>query len=341
MSLVVRYEKLCPLKKFINRINEKINVEDYIGSNGLEKIRTSGSELIKKVASMLNRNYNSRFICATIKQQSCCSFLNYWLDNQKHVYVKSVSDSDKQLWTLIEEYWGYLQSDIYETSPCERENEEKIIDLKKKRMDLMVYCENRDYIKKMCQISKGKNSSSCLALYQFIEHYYNKFYIENKCLEGKVMCEEFTSRISEYCSLYDISKTFPEYDISGEHILVKENSRKAICECENTPVPEDSIREHQILAHEPIPETPLSSSGSWKNALYGGMSFFGFFFFLFLLYKHTSFGTFLRSFIIKKEENAHYIDEQMLQGYSENSSEYTDYKSENNQYNFSYQALQK
>ncbi|SBT74253.1 PIR protein [Plasmodium ovale] len=290
MSLVASYEKLCPLKKFINRINEKINVEDYIRSDGLEKIRISGSESIKQVASMLSRNYNSIFICAIIKQQSCCNFLNYWLDNQKDLYVNSVSDDDKQLWTLIEEYWGYLRSNIYEAFPCERENEVKIIDLKKKRMDLMVYCENRDYIKRMCEISKGKNSSSCLALNQFIEHYYNKFYNEKKCLGGNVMCEEYTSHISEYCNLYDISKTFPEYDISAEQILVKDNSRRAICECENTPVTEDSIREHQELAPEPIPETPLPSSGPWKNALYG---------------------------------------------------EYIDYKSENNQYNFSYQVLEK
>ncbi|SBS91874.1 PIR Superfamily Protein [Plasmodium ovale curtisi] len=341
MSLVRSYENTCPLKKFINKINEEINVDDYIESNGLEKIRISRSELIKKVASMLNRNYNLRFICDTIKQQSCCSFLNYWLDNQKDLYVKSVSYDEKQSWTLIEEYWRYLRNDDYETSPCERENEEKVIDLKKKRIDLMIYCENRDYIKKMCETSIGQNySNSCLALSQFIEHYYNKFYTENKCFEGRVMCEDYTSRISEHCNLYDISKTFPEYDYSRGQIIVKDNSRKAICECENAPVPQDSLRELHEAAPESMTETPLPSSRPWKNALYGGIPFLGFFFFLFFLYKNTSLGPFLRSFIIKEEENAHYIDQKNVQEYSESLSEYIDYNLENHQYNFSYQTIQ-
>ncbi|SBT55853.1 PIR Superfamily Protein [Plasmodium ovale wallikeri] len=342
MTLLESYENICPLNKFIKRLYEDVNLNLYAQDSILQQIMNSRNDTIKIIGSKLYRNYKTIGSDKRVNITNSCSYLNYWIDEQKSIHITGESGVDISLWQLIEDLWNTLENDESLKNNCKRIKAKNGIAERKKNMDLMVYCENRDYLKDMCQkIIRSSNNRYCSILPQYIDKYYKIFFQDNNCIKGNTNDKDDKIHISEYCTLYNISKTFPEYDFHNSKILGKTNSRTAIPECRSTAHLESPDRMYGEEIHTYSGETSSSpNSESWKSVFYVGISSFGFFFFLFFLYRRTSLGPLLRSFIIKQKKLSVHVDEQRQDNVLENLSGYIDCSSEGNEYNFSYNPLQ-
>ncbi|SBT73300.1 PIR protein [Plasmodium ovale] len=335
------FEDDCPLMKFIKRLYIDIIVDNYADNSDFQRIIKSEDETIRKVASILYKNFNLIDNDERITKGLCCSYLNFWLHKQKNRYVTSRSMDIKE-WEQIDNLWNFLQ-DVYSSSfQCERENDLKAMDEGEKKMDLMIYCENRDYFKSMCGIdneSKFRDAIYCSILSQYTDKYYKEFYEKNTCLNGEVKEENYTSHISEQCTLYNMPKTFPVYDLKTSDYSENHNSRKSISICQNVHNTQDTFQEIEVLD----PPTKIASSTyrePWKSVLYMSITFSGFFFILLFLYKYTSLGSLLRSFLTKKKTVQRCIEDKKENKLLEKELEYNDYNSENEKYNFSYHSIQ-
>lgn len=246
----------------------------------------SKNDKIKRIGSKLYRNYKSIGIDMRVNKTNSCSYLNYWIDEQKGIHITGESGVDISLWQIIEDLWNTLEND--ETlNNCKRIKVKNAIVERKKYMDLMVYCENRDYLKDRCQKTiRSSNNRYCSVLPQYIDKYYKIFFQENNCIKGNINDKDDKIHISEYCTLYNIPKTFPEYDFQDSNILEKTNSRTAIPECTSTAhiEPPDRMYGEEINTYS-VETSSSPNSESWKSVFYVGISSFGFFFFLFFLYR--------------------------------------------------------
>ncbi|SBT55109.1 PIR Superfamily Protein [Plasmodium ovale wallikeri] len=252
------HENLCPLSVFIKLLDEKNNLEKYNSDDLLGDILSTGNQTLKTFGPLLLKNYNALIRCQDQKEP-CCNYLNYWLDKEKELYLRSISDSAKK-------------------------NEKETIDKKKKRMDLMIYCTNRDYFKEMCNTSKRTNSPYCTVLNEYSDKHYIKFK-ECGCLNGKIHGKDYTSDISDRCTLYDASVTFPVYHIQEESVLEIPSSRESITQCEEASnqvhILQGTGEDLRIL----VEDSPLDYSTHWKSVLFFGLTFFGFSFVFLFLYK--------------------------------------------------------
>ncbi|SBT01934.1 PIR Superfamily Protein [Plasmodium ovale curtisi] len=316
-----KFEDDCPLMKFIKRINIDIIAENYDDDSDFQRIIKSEDGTIRKVASILYKNFNLIDNDQRITKGLCCSYLNFWLHKQKSRYITSRSMGIEQ-WEQIENLWNFLQDFYSSIFHCKRENDLKAMDEREKKMDLMIYCENRDYFKNICGINKERklhNANYCSILSQYTDKYYKEFYEKNTCLNGEVKEENRTSHISEYCTLYDMPKTFPVYDLQTGDYSEKHNSRESISICQSVHNTQDSFQEIEVL--EPPTKTASSTYREpWKS--------------------YTSLGSLLRSFLTKKKTVLQCIEDKTENELLEQELEYNDYNSEKKKYNFSYHSVQ-
>ncbi|SBS82032.1 PIR Superfamily Protein [Plasmodium ovale curtisi] len=327
-------ERICPLSKFIKRLYEKNNLEHYYSDYPLQDIEKSGNETLKTFALMLFKNYGTLFLCTNSKEQ-CCSYLNYWMDEQKENYISSASDGDISQLKVIEDLWSYLNRSKEYNIHCERKKDEEKIDDKKKRIYLITYCENRNYLKMMCEKTINRNTY-CSLLPKYINNYYNKFK-DRGCLKGRIEGKDYTSHISGDCTLYDVSKTFPYYIVESEKLVQKVGMRDIITECHITDSSEGFMQDLPGEAPELV-TTQTSPNEIWKIVLYPGITLLGFFFSFLFLYKYTPLRLRFLSTVIKKKKFTQYIDDKTEHELLGNSLGCNDYNSENEEYNFSYQS---
>ncbi|SBS95041.1 PIR Superfamily Protein [Plasmodium ovale curtisi] len=335
------YENLCRLQQFIDRLDKADNLHFRSSELSLKSVTSSQKDIIDKVYSMLYRNYNILASYPSDIKPDCCRYLNYWLDAQKEKHVTVKKDIDSNVWYIIENLWEYLErTNIH--SHCKRKHYERSSEKTKKKMDLMVYCVKRDFLKKRCKLTiNNSHQHFCSVLPQYIEKYYSKFSTENKCINDKNDGGDYEFHYSNKCSLYDISNKFPDYRIEEGTISEIPSSRNPYPYCENTKKVTRIFKEHQ--EHDSVPlleEPPSPNPAFWNSVISAGLTFFAIFFSFIFLYKHTSLGSLLRSFIIKKGKINRYTDEQGEKEFSEHSSNSIEDNSENCQYNFSYHSLQ-
>ncbi|SBT01988.1 PIR Superfamily Protein [Plasmodium ovale curtisi] len=339
MSLEV-YENFCPLLKFIKLLDDKNNLEPYEGDVSLQEILKDENETPKAVGPLLIKNYSTLFRWNQIKDQSCI-YLNYWLDKKKELYLKSISDVENSHWHLIEGLWNSLQDGNAYNTKCQRKYENETIYKREKRMNLMVYCNNRDYFKSRCDITRDNaNQYYCTNLPKYIDKHYKIFKTDNDCLNIKNKVNDYSSYISEDCNLYDIHETFPQYDSYSGNILVNTNTRDSICKYVDNVVPKDSFErtDEEVLEASSIKST--QASAPWVSLPYVGLTLIGLFFLFLFIYRYTTLGSSLRSLIIRKKKARKFIEEQIEQDLLENTLEYETNNTDNDDYAFSYQPLQ-
>ncbi|SBT30946.1 PIR Superfamily Protein [Plasmodium ovale wallikeri] len=335
------YEKFCRLQQFIDRLDKVDNLHLLFSDLSLKSVTPSQKGIIDKVYSMLHRNYSILASYPSDIKPDCCRYLNYWLDAQKEKHVTVKKDIDSNLWYIIEKLWDDLERANIPPH-CERKPYEKSSEKTKKKMDLMVYCVKRDFLKNRCKLTINNSYQHfCTVLPQYIEKYYSKFSTENECINNKNDGGDYEFHYSNNCSLYDISNTFPDYRIEGGTISEIPSSRNPFPYCESTQKVTRNFKERS--EQDPVPllvEPPSSSPAFWNSVIYTGLTFFAIFFSFIFLYKHTFLGSLLRSFIMKKAKINRYNDEQGEKEFLEHSSNSIEDNSENSQYNFSYHSLQ-
>ncbi|SBT57071.1 PIR Superfamily Protein [Plasmodium ovale wallikeri] len=339
MSLDV-YERLCPLSKFIKLLDDKNDLERYEGDDLLQEILKDENETLKTVGPILLKIYSTLFRWNEIKDQSCI-YLNYWLDKKKELYLKSIPDIENSHWQLIEGLWNSLQYGNTYNTKCQRKYAKETIDKREKRINLMVYCKNRDHFKSKCDITRGKGHQYyCTNLPKYIEKHYNIFKTESDCLNIKDKVDDYSSYISKDCNLYDIHETFPQYDSFSGNILVNTNPRDSICKYVDNVATKESLE----ITDEEVPEASgeelISAPEPWASLPYVGLTFVGLFLSFLFMYRYTTLGSKLRSFIIRKNEARQFIEEQMEQDLLEKTLEYKTNNTESDDYTFSYQPLQ-
>ncbi|SBT55132.1 PIR Superfamily Protein [Plasmodium ovale wallikeri] len=332
------YENFCPLKSFINNFDNKESMVRHNNDVLLNEVRNS--EKLKTVGLILIKNYYSLDRCREFKDK-CCTYLNYRIDKEKDLYLKSKSDDANSQWQLIEELWKSLQLVRKGDSYCSRINENESIDKMEKRMNLMVYCKIRDYFKNRCDITKQSSIQQyCKNLPIYINKHYNNFKTDNKCLNIENREKDYSSYFSEDCNLYDIEKTFPQYDSSSGSLLEGPNPRESICKYVNNAVIQVPSEETVAEGPEASSEESTSPQAPLESLPYVSLTLVGFFSLFLFLYRYTTLGSSLRSLITGKNKPRPFIDEQVEQDLLENTLEYKNHNSENDDYTFSYQALQ-
>lgn len=201
------------------------------------------------------------------------------------------------LWKLVEELWSNIEKSNSYKDFCKRENIQENIEERKKKMDLMIYCENRNYFKMMC----GKNYSKyCLFLSQYVDKSYQKFKESNNCIKGTINNMNYSYYFSEDCNLYDIPKTFPEYDSKTVNVLQTNYSRYIIPNCENTVTSEISVQGYFEDVSDLQTVTHVSPNyESWKSILYVSITSLGFILSFLFLYKVNIFSFENENFILQ------------------------------------------
>ncbi|SBT00531.1 PIR Superfamily Protein [Plasmodium ovale curtisi] len=338
------YVKNCPLFRFIKKLDTEPEFNRYPPDANLESIEHAYKAILQKVSSILYRNYYTLTAFQGYIKSHCCSYLNYWLDSQKEKYVKDQQLFDDELWQIIENSWNELERKNNPKSHCKRKAYGESAKKTKNKMELMIYCTNRDYFKDRCTTQAGyisQKKTYCTALNKYIDKYYRIFVNNDMCLKYKDRYEDYEFHFSEECTLYDITNTFPDYYIEEGKLLKKKTPKKSISQCEIAPNPTHDLKNLYVQSHEPSnEESPPLNDAPWESVLYVGLTLMGFLSFSVILHKYTPIGSLLRSFITKKREINRYIDEDGEKQLLEYSSDFIDNNSENTQYNFSYQHLQ-
>lgn len=243
------------------------------------------SEKLKTVGLILLKNYYFLHRCREYKDQ-CCYYLNYWLDEQKELYLKSKYDLENSQWQLIEGLWRTLELREGDITHCQRKHEDEEVDKKKKRMNLIVYCNIRDYFKSKCDVTKqSTNQYYCKNLPIYIDKHYRNFKTDNKCLNIEYERDDYASYISENCNLYDMHKTFPQYDSSSGNLLESPNPRESICKYVNNAVTQDSSEGTLAEVPEESSEESISSQASLESLPYAGLTIVGFFSLFLFIYR--------------------------------------------------------
>ncbi|EDL42729.1 variable surface protein Vir17, truncated, putative, partial [Plasmodium vivax] len=263
------YEKTCPLNMFIAQIkNFKENSQRFSTSDYLTDIVTEKNEALTNIACSVYRGYTYLTPRDEEKRRNFCDYLNLWLDEQKSIHMKDKNEISDHQWKYIEKIWERLSQGERDRSPvCKRQKQEKNASEIKKRMNLMVYCVNRNYFKDLCEKSisrKNKVNQTCSLFSEFTNKYYANFYDENKCFDYPLGTDNYGYYISEDCDLNNIAKTFPKFDSNSQTILENDNVRPTINKC-GTPPDIDGNNEHteddaDVLQEPSEPDNALDES---------------------------------------------------------------------------------
>ncbi|KMZ96143.1 hypothetical protein PVNG_06607 [Plasmodium vivax North Korean] len=316
---------------------------------------------MRKVSSMLHKNYSRIGSYEQKFRAPSCKYLNFWLDSQKENYVTNTLAISADAWEHIENLWDTLKGNY--TYQCERKMNNKSLSETKKFMDFMIFCINKEELKKKCEQSYEQQRYKniyCTEFNNYINKNY-KYFLENVvCLEDKNNDSDCTFIFSDDCTLQDMSKTFPEYNFTARSI-VDGKSRNTIKKCQNTkiirdvdpsldnnPAPLDDDQARLSVAPDDSIQFDLPSptvvhsidNGTSKTIYYSGLSLSGVFFTSMVLYKYTTLGPLIRSLVSKKEKFRQTTNKHLAEQWLQRTSEYMDSNSENSHYNFPYQSMQ-
>ncbi|GAB69738.1 hypothetical protein PCYB_004870, partial [Plasmodium cynomolgi strain B] len=178
---------------------------------------------------------------------------------------------------------------------CERNHEKKDISEYQKRINLITYCINRDYIKRKCEVFMNGNIPTPLVCYvfdEFIKKHYTRFYDEKKCFDVPLDHKDYSYHISDDCTLYNMDKTFPKINVQDKKIVYADVSRKRIEQCkhaekvadgytrsENRPLESKDLGFSSLVVVNSPDNKPL------KQVYYSGLSVLGVVFTSMVLYK--------------------------------------------------------
>ncbi|SBT75082.1 hypothetical protein POWCR01_000204100, partial [Plasmodium ovale] len=281
-----QYERSCLLTKFINRLDADDNTYYYPTEGELNSVGEPQKVIIKRVYSMLYRNYNNINAYQDDIKKPCCNYLNYWLDTKKNNYVSSKLGINDAMWKIIEKLWENLEK-TENTFQCKRNINHKTIEQQKNRINLMVYCVNRDELKKNCNLTSGSTYQNfCLALNEYVKKNYELLVKENQCLKHKDIENDYEFHFSNECTLYDIPKTFPDYNTEGGTLSENPITRNPLPYCESTQEAKENFQgspEEDTVSLVEEPSSPYSAP--WNSMTYSSLTVFGILLSSMFLYK--------------------------------------------------------
>ncbi|KMZ82958.1 hypothetical protein PVIIG_05253 [Plasmodium vivax India VII] len=236
--------------------NNTPNIESYVESSSLHELISTLNDTKYENCHELNLDIFKSVDAAhkvTLKNIGCnlewgyrflsafngkpltdlCEYLNLWLDEQKRTHVNGKSGITEEEWQTVETLWNNVQT-YYIIPKCARKDNGHNISHIQDRMKLMTYCIYRDYIKRLCEPSmrSGFNISDvCFAFYEFMKEHYATFYKEDHCIDYSDEPTKFSYNISDECTLYNMTKTFPVFDSNLQTILEKDNLRPTRKKC--------------------------------------------------------------------------------------------------------------
>ncbi|SBT33118.1 PIR Superfamily Protein [Plasmodium ovale wallikeri] len=236
------------------------------------------------------------------KKSKRCRDFNYYADyildlvyhiEKKKGYDKGVVDNIK---AFIDK--SFVSPDHFS---CKREKTEYPHE-RHSRKKLDDFCENRDHLIKEIKESKGE----CSTLDKYIYVKYNCLVSNESCIPNSKKKEENPLHISDYCTFYDISKTFPYYKCNKNYSPYHNFRISSVPFCPS--YMEDA---HESYEDEYENEVGNSNIAVWDILFYGSFSVLGTFFLFSFLYKFSPIGSWLRTNVIHKYKGRKNIDEYM------------------------------
>ncbi|KMZ83264.1 hypothetical protein PVBG_05891 [Plasmodium vivax Brazil I] len=217
---------------FIEQIkNFNYNNQTFCTIDDLTDIRAEENDALTNIGCTLYKGYRRLTAYDDENREIFCDYLNLWLDEKKSTHTTDKSDVIIEKWILIEKLWNKLYEIEDPSRKCKRQGKEKNASIIKKRMDLLVYCVNRDYFKDLCKKAIEKNSNvekDCSLFSEFINKSYAEFFDENRCFDDPLDSDNYGYSISDDCDLSNIAKTFPKYDSTRQTILDNDNLKATI-----------------------------------------------------------------------------------------------------------------
>ncbi|SBT51502.1 PIR Superfamily Protein [Plasmodium ovale wallikeri] len=332
------YERKLPAIEYSNILKNKDNLATYYGMNLLIPVKNSEDLYLQEIGAMLIKNY-SHLNYVTFNIENRCSDLNCWLDEQKEEYNRKNSASHGKTWELIEELWNEVGTMKIHTNKCTREKNNKSLEERKKVKQLEHFCENRNYLKQLCLTTNQGNfekNTHCENLFHYIKKNYDAFVIQNDCIPGDISNPDNKYHISENCSLYYISNTFPQYSFNGNKISENENTRIPIKTCVPLSTPLENFKTEVTV---PEVEKVTDDSFNFKILLYIGLVLSGFFFTFFSLYKFTSFGKRIRTLMLKEDTTVRNAYGERISNLLEDTSEHAFDTVQEKDYYLSYESV--
>ncbi|KMZ79553.1 hypothetical protein PVIIG_00827 [Plasmodium vivax India VII] len=233
-----------------------------ITENYLHSIVDTNKETLNNIGCSIECGYRYLTAFDANTLTNLCEYLNLWLDVQRSTHIKGISTITNEQWSLIDKLWNDLDKHE-DISKCKRQQDSYDISDKKKHMELLEYCMYRDHIKKRCEKVIGYTSIAqkiCPAFSQYTDKYYKEFKKKNDCLDNSATDNLYKYYVSEECSLYNIPKTFPKFDLNSKKVLYEHNSRRAINKCTNT------IESYGLVAKEDRSKDEENPDIEAKNA---------------------------------------------------------------------------
>ncbi|SBT84027.1 PIR protein [Plasmodium ovale] len=337
------YENDLPANKFINKLKEEGNAKEYLGSNLIKTyIGDSAKQGTKNIGSMLIKNLLILKDKPENEWNKRCRDINHWLDLEKERHSRIYPIDHTAQWNLIEELWNETINDRLPKKKCKRNsNYENLRDMEKKYA-LDNFCENRDYLRMLCEQQISSNSGDnekCSNLVDYVDKNYRAFFDNIKCLKDSITSPDNKYHVEDKCSLYNISGIFPEYSFENKQISEKVNTRKKIILCSEFDKLLSCHNEEDEIIHIEMttPETSCSCPPT-QNVLYGVLGFLGILSTFFFLYNFTSLGSWLQSRKIKKQTTRRGIDYQETYNLTDYSTNIISNDSENKGYYLTYKA---
>ncbi|VVA00232.1 PIR protein [Plasmodium vivax] len=373
------YEQICPLSRFIRELeNFNHNNQKFSTSEDLTDIVAEKNEELTNIGCSVYRGYTYLTARDEENRRYFCDYLNLWLDEQKNKHKTVIPNVIIEKWGLIENLWNKLNEIANSNRKCERKGNDKNESEIKKRIDLMVYCVNRNYFKGLCKkaiSSKRTVNQFCTIFSEFTNKYYTKFYNENKCIDDTLDPDNYRYNIFEDCDLNNITKTFPKFNLHINEFVYDDKSRIQIKKCPSTPglidgpsgmdvdradvdvdrakvdvdrgdadggpvILDSDPNEFTQVVHHTLPVQTSFDNKPSKPVYYAGLSALGVVFTSTVLYKYTVLGSVIRSLVSKKEKLRQTTNKHLAEQWLQRTSEYMDSNSENSHYNFPYHSMQ-
>ncbi|SBT84026.1 PIR protein [Plasmodium ovale] len=334
----VDYENNLPATKYINYLNNSDVSTVFSDNNIINTIMKSAYLGTKHIGAWFYKNYE--YIRGnSIDRKRRCIDLNYWLDEKKEQHKKLFPEIHEQQWNFIEQLRSKIESDRIQGKKCEKKFVHYPLDYRRSYNELSHFCENRDYLRNLCHSSKHSISAkdvNCSNLSHYVNRYYEIFSKKHRCLKDRNNDSDNEYVVSNECTLYDMSKTFPEYIFENKKISEKTNARKDIILC---PEYEKLLICPKENEPEPLLIRPTQSSSicpPTQNILYGVLALLGIISAFFTLYNFTSIGSWLRGCMIRNQIARRDVDENEECTLSDDSSDILDMNSENKAYYLAY-----
>ncbi|SBT83059.1 PIR protein [Plasmodium ovale] len=336
------YEQELPGNIYSNQLEDRTAVENYRDTQTFKYVMNSGNPEIKAIGELFFKNYMYiKNNYNRINKEKRCSDLNNWLDEKKDKY--NIEHVHGNQWELIDNLRVKIENDRLYNKKCPRVNTDKSLIYRRKRIELDRYCENRDYLKNKCQnvsVLTRPDNENCLNLSEYVDKYYNIFLRKYPCIEVNIEKDEDPYHISDDCTLYDRSTTFPIYIFNNNDIQIKANSREIINKCISDPAfeasPEARYKGDSEMSEEQV---PYSHFKLVDYVTYISSTVCGIFILFFSLYKFTPLGSWLHNRRAMEREIRLNMEEKETQELLDNSLEYMTSSSNKEGYYLTYQPV--